>query len=54
MLRREKKVQVMEQIYKDALTRRDELTTWVSHSATISMNMKVRICEDIVHLIQQK
>lgn len=54
MLRREKKVQVMEQIYKDALARRDELTTWVSHSATISMNMKVRICEDIIHLIQQK
>ncbi len=32
MLRREKKVQIIEQIYKDAVARRDELTTWVAHS----------------------
>ena len=41
----------MEDQYKTARIRSDELNQWALHSEVFVMGMKVRICEDIVRLI---
>lgn len=44
----------IEGLHKQAIDRRNELSSWIAHSKLVTCGMVVRVCEDIVKLLQQK
>ena len=52
--RRNKKLLFMQALYKRAVERKNEMQTWIQHSQTIATESVVRVCEQIVDLLQQK
>ena len=44
----------LEELFKKLTDRSAELNTWLLHSEIVCYSMKVRVCEDIVVLLQHK
>ncbi len=52
--RQQRRLKGLEELYKKMADKAAELNTWLLHSEIVCYSMKVRVCEDIVVLLQQK
>ena len=49
-----RRLKALEEIFKKMTDKAAELNTWLLHSEIVCFTMKVRVCEDIVVLLQHK
>jgi hypothetical protein len=54
ILRREKRIKVLQELLYHTKERNNEMNVWLPHSEFVCYGQKVRVCEQIVRLLQEK